>query len=118
MSLSPLSLVLALYSVAVHVPSTLSAAIPDTSYPVMPRQTNGTKHNVIPPLGVKKVYSEKLCDTIEKEIEAAAWTEASQYAQALASWRVNSSFQSTMDLYMGNDSRGPLGDILKGGTFM
>ena len=43
-----------------------------------------------------------------------AWNEALLYATALSSWQVNGSYQEAMDLYMGNDTRGPLGNIVEG----
>ena len=64
--------------------------------------------------GTKKYFAEALCTPYEKHIEHNAWLGALQYAEALASWQPNGSFQPAMDLYMGNDSRGQLGATLRG----
>ena len=100
-----------LLAIFVTVPI-LSNAMP--TIPVPLSQSIATKYNTTPPLGVKKVYSHKLCDPAERAVEQVSWVEAAQYAQALSSWRINSSFQPAMDLYMGNDSRGSLSSLLEG----
>lgn len=66
--------------------------------------------------GTKKYFAEALCTPHEKQIEHDAWWDALEYAQALARWQPNGSFQPAMDLYMGNDSRGPLSATLQGMT--
>ena len=80
----------------------------------MPRQYNDSVASVSLPTNVKKFYANTLCATDHKQIEEAAWSDASKYATALASWRINGPFQDAMDLYMGNDTRGPLGKVAIG----
>ena len=80
----------------------------------MPRQHNISDFNVSLPSDKKKFYANNLCSTEKKVAEKIAWNEALLYATALSSWHVNSSYQEAMDLYMGNDTRGPLGDIVEG----
>ena len=75
---------------------------------------NQNAAGVSPASGTKKYFAEASCSPEEKITERIAWGDALQYAQALASWQPNGSFQPAMDLYMGNDSRGPLGATLRG----
>ena len=62
----------------------------------------------------QKYLAEAFCTPYQKIVEQEAWRDALQYAQALARWQPNSSFQPAMDLYMGNDSRGQLSTTLQG----
>ena len=62
----------------------------------------------------QKYFAEAFCTPYQKFIEEVAWRGALQYAQALARWQPNGSFQPAMDLYMGNDSRGQLSTALQG----
>ena len=64
--------------------------------------------------GAHKYFAEASCAPYQKVIEEVAWRDALRYAQALASWQPNNSYQPAMDLYMGNDSRGPLSEALRG----
>lgn len=98
-------------SLAVLVPLALAVPAPQPSTSALTLQTY---NDVNPPIGLKKVYSSKWCSAEDKEIEQAAWDDSLQFAKALASWKPNGRFQSTMDLYMGNHTREPLGADLKG----
>ena len=62
----------------------------------------------------QKYFADALCTPDQKSVEEVAWRDALQYAQALARWQPNNSFQPAMDLYMGNDSRGQLSTTLRG----
>lgn len=64
--------------------------------------------------GTQKYFADALCTPAQRVVEQIAWNDAQRYAQALASWRPNGSFQPAMDLYMGTDSDGPLSDVLEG----
>lgn len=63
---------------------------------------------------MKKFYANALCCPEKQLIEQTTWNDASHYAHALGSWHPNGPYQAAMDMYMGNDSRGPIGDILAG----
>lgn len=93
---------------------TSSAVVPPQKFPMLPRQTNSSKNDVSLPNATKKFYANALCSPEKQLIEQLTWNDASLYANALASWRPNGSYQAAMDMYMGNDSRGPIGDILEG----
>ena len=84
------------------------------SFPVMPRQYNESNTGVSLPNDTLKFYANNYCTTGQIQIEQEAWNDALPYALALASWRFNSTYQEAMDLYMGNDTRGPLGRIVEG----
>lgn len=84
----------------------------------MPRQYNYSNVGASLPNDAKKFYSNILCTDERKEIEQEAWSSAWEYAKALLSWRVNGSHQNAMDLYMGSDSRGPLGKVIQGAASM
>lgn len=83
-------------------------------FPLMPRQTNSSISGFSLPNTTKKFYAKALCSSEQQQVEQIAWNDAFAYAHALASWNANGSYQAAMDLYMGNDTRGPLGDILEG----
>lgn len=83
-------------------------------FPVMPRQYNDSNVHVNLPNDTKKFYANNLCTPERIQIEQVAWSDALMYALALASWRVNSTYQEAMDIYMGNDTRGPLGRVVEG----
>ncbi|KAL9077109.1 MAG: hypothetical protein Q9161_000375 [Pseudevernia consocians] len=74
---------------------------------------NQSATGVSPAHGTQKYFAEGLCTPTQKAIEQIAWNDARRYAQALASWRPNGSFQPAMDLYMGTDSGGQLSQILE-----
>ncbi|KAF6234441.1 hypothetical protein HO173_007474 [Letharia columbiana] len=93
--------------------SVWSAATPVTKFPILPRTANQSTTGVSPASGTKKYFAETFCTPYQKLIEKIAWRDALQYAQSLASWQPNGSFQPAMDLYMGNDSRGQLGATLR-----
>ena len=76
--------------------------------------TNQSTIGVSPASDTKKYFAEAVCTPDQKLVERVAWRDALHYAQALASWQPNGSFQAAMDLYMGNDSRGQLGATLQG----
>ena len=95
-------------------PPAWSAAVPATKFPVLPRMANQSATGVSPAPGTQKYFAEGLCTPTQKAIEQIAWNDARRYAQALASWRPNGSFQPAMDLYMGTDSGGQLSQILEG----
>lgn len=109
------SLAFSLY-LSASVPPVWSTAAPATEFPKLPRMTNQTATDVSLASGTKKYFAETLCSPHDRQVEYNAWQGALQYAQALASWQPNGSFQPAMDLYMGNDSRGPLGGELWGMT--
>lgn len=117
MSPCSLKLVVTAFSLAGLVPLASAAAMPDSWSSMLLQPTNLSPTNVSPPIGVKKIYASKLCSHQDKTIEQDAWNDALKFARALASWEANSSFQSAMDLYMGNHSRGPLGVTLRGMIF-
>lgn len=94
-------------------PSLWSTAAPVTNFPILPRMANQSTTGQSPASGTKKYFAEALCTPDQKLVEQVAWSDALQYAQALASWQPNGNFQPAMDLYMGNDSRGPLGATLR-----
>ncbi|CAD6569844.1 MAG: hypothetical protein ASARMPREDX12_003100 [Alectoria sarmentosa] len=75
--------------------------------------TNQSTIGVSPASDTKKYFAEAVCTPDQKLVERVAWRDALHYAQALASWQPNGSFQAAMDLYMGNDSRGQLGATLQ-----
>ncbi len=75
---------------------------------------NQSATNVSPANSTQKYFAESFCNATQKVIEQVTWDDALKYAQALASWQSNGSFQPAMDLYMGNDSRGQLGAVLRG----
>lgn len=91
-----------------------SAAAPATKFPILPRMANQSATGVSPANSTQKYFAEALCTPAQKAIEQIAWDDARRYAQALASWRPNGSFQPAMDLYMGTDSGGPLSQELEG----
>lgn len=91
-----------------------SAVVPAQKFPVMPRQINSSSTGVSLPNTTKKFYANALCSPEQEQVEQVAWNDASIYAHALASWHANGSYQAAMDMYMGNDSRGPIGEILAG----
>lgn len=91
-----------------------SAASPATTFPVLPRQANLTKTGFRPTSTTKKYFANAFCTVEQKIIEQVAWEDALLFAQALASWQINGSFQPAMDLYMGTGSRGPLSAVLEG----
>ena len=69
----------------------------------------------------KKYYFGASCTAGQKDLEQTAWSDALQYAQALASWRPGGAYQAAMNMYMGNDSGvltdgkpGRLAEILQG----
>ncbi|KAL6718041.1 hypothetical protein ACLMJK_004126 [Lecanora helva] len=80
----------------------------------MPRQSNESNIDVSLPNDTLKFYATTLCTADQLHIEQEAWDDALKYAMALASWRVNSTYQEAMDLYMGNDSRGLFARALQG----
>lgn len=75
---------------------------------------NQSAPGVSPADGTQKYYATALCTPAQMVGEAIAWADARRYAEALASWRPNQSFQPAMDLYMGTDSDGPLSELLQG----
>lgn len=77
---------------------------------------NQSTTGVSPDRDTHKYFAERLCTPAQMVNEAIAWSDARQYARALASWRPNGSFQPAMDLYMGTDSFGPLTELLEGMT--
>ena len=93
---------------------TSAAAAPPTNSPTLPRMANQSTLRDRPADNNQKYFAEALCTPYQKFIEEVAWRDALQYAQALARWQPNSSFQPAMDLYMGNDSRGQLSTTLRG----
>lgn len=99
---------------SLHLAST--SVVPAQKFPIMPRQTNSSNTGISLPNTTKKFYANALCNSEQEQVEQAAWNDAFAYAHALASWHANDSYQTAMDMYMGNDSRGPIGDILEGGT--
>ena len=103
-------------SLLASAPPVRSAIAPVMKSPILPRTANQSITDAIPLSGVKKYFAEALCTPEQRSIEEIAWGDALQYAQALASWQPNGAFQPAMDLYMGNDSRGPLGATLRGMT--
>ena len=80
----------------------------------MPRQYNRSIDDASMPGDIKKFYSHSYCTSDQIKQEQDAWKDAGLYAKALASWQVNGSYQEAMDLYMGTDTRGPLGEIVEG----
>ena len=107
------SLAFSLYILA-SVPPVWSSAALASKFPKLPRMTNQSATDVSLASGTKKYFAETLCSPNDRQVEHNAWQGALQYAQALASWQPNGSFQPAMDLYMGNDSRGQLGGELRG----
>lgn len=101
-------------SLVAPAPSLRSTATPDTKFPILPRLANQSATGQSPASDTKKYFAEAFCTPDQKLVEQVAWRDALRYAQALASWQPNGSFQPAMDLYMGNDSRGPLGTTLRG----
>ena len=75
---------------------------------------NQSLFSVSPAKGTQKYFADAYCTPAQRAIEEEAWGDAGRYAQALASWRPNETFQPAMDLYMGTDSVGPLSDVLEG----
>ena len=96
------------------VPPAWSVAALAKKFPILPRTANQSAIDVSPANGTLKYFAEGLCTAEQRAIEQTAWDDARRYAQALASWRPNGSFQPAMDLYMGTDSRGPLNQVLEG----
>lgn len=101
-------------SVLASTPPAWSAPAPATDSPILPRVVKQGNAGVSPASGTRKYFADAFCTPYQKLVERIAWSDALQYAQALASWQPNGSFQPAMDLYMGNDSRGPLGATLRG----
>ena len=95
-------------------PPTWSAAATATRHPILNQMTNENIFGESPADQNQKYLAEAFCTPYQKIIEQEAWRDALQYAQALARWQPNSSFQPAMDLYMGNDSRGQLSTTLQG----
>lgn len=62
----------------------------------------------------QKYLAQAFCTPYQRFVEEVAWRGALQYAQALARWQPNSSFQPAMDFYMGTDSRGQLSAAIRG----
>lgn len=93
---------------------TSAAAAPPTNSPVLHRMASQSNFGDRPADDNQKYFAEALCTPYQKFVEEVAWRDALQYAQALARWQPNSSFQPAMDLYMGNDSRGQLSTTLRG----
>lgn len=89
--------------------------VPAQKFPVMPRQTNSSENGVSLPHTTKKFYAHALCNAEQEQIEQEAWYGAAVYAYAMIWWHANGPYQDTRDIYMGNDSRGPIVDVPKGG---
>ncbi|KAL9135770.1 MAG: hypothetical protein Q9175_003029 [Cornicularia normoerica] len=88
-------------------------AAPVLKFPILPRMANLSATGVSLADGTQKYFADALCTPAQRVVEQIAWNDAQRYAQALASWRPNGSFQPAMDLYMGTDSDGPLSDVLE-----
>ena len=95
-------------------PPAWSAAPTATKVPILPRMANQSTVAYSPANNTQKYFAEAFCTPFQKLIESLAWRDALRYAQALASWQPNSTFQPAMDLYMGIDSRGQLSAPLRG----
>lgn len=111
---NPIVLLAFSLSLIASAPSIWSAAASVNKFPILPRIANQSTTGFSPANETKKYFAEAYCTPYQKLIERVAWGDALQYAQALASWQPNDSFQPAMDLYMGNDSRGELGATLQG----
>ena len=96
------------------VPPVWTAAASGTKFPILPRMANQSTLRDSPANDDKKYIADALCTPHQKLTEKVSWREALLYAQALASWQPNSTFQPAIDLYMGNDSRGQLSTPLQG----
>ena len=75
---------------------------------------NQSLTGVSPAKGTQKYFADAYCSPAQRAIEEESWGDAGRYAQALASWRPNGTFQPAMDLYMGTDSAGLLWEVLEG----
>ena len=95
-------------------PPTWSAAATATRLPILNQLANQSIYGDSSADQYQRYFAETLCTPHQKSVEEVAWRDALQYAQALARWQPNSSFQPAMDLYMGNDSRGQLSTTLRG----
>ena len=95
-----------------YLASALPAAAPAGYFPILPRVANQSAPNVSPAHGSQKYKA--LCTPEQLVNESTAWGDARLYAEALASWIPNGSYQPAMDLYMGTDSVGPLREVLQG----
>ena len=103
-------------SLLLSVTPVWSSAALAPKYPILPRMANQSTTGVSLASDTKKYFAEAVCTSHDKQIEHESWLDALQYAQALDRWQPNGSFQPAMDLYMGNDSRGELGAIIRGMT--
>ena len=96
--------------------SPISSYVPRS--PLVPRQNaqHNNDHGSVEQLDMfsSKFFANALCTENHKRVERRSWIEASKYAEALASWQVNGTYQEALDLYMGNSTRGPLGKIVEG----
>lgn len=97
-----------------YLASALPAAAPAEYFPILPRVANQSARNVSPAHGSQKYIAKALCTPEQLVNESKAWDDARLYAEALASWIPNGSYQPAMDLYMGTDSVGPLREVLQG----
>ena len=109
------SLAFTLFLVSTASP-TWSAAATATRHPILDQLVNKSIFGDSSADQYQKYFAEAFCTPYQKAVEEQAWFDALQYAQALARWQPNSSFQPAMDLYMGNDSRGQLSTTLRGMT--
>ena len=85
-----------------------------TRHPILNQMANQSIYGDSCADKYQKYFADTSCTPYQKAVEERAWLDALQYAQALARWQPNSSFQPAMDLYMGNDSRGQLSTTLRG----
>ena len=95
-------------------PPTWSAAATAMRHPILNQMADQSIFGGSSADQYQKYFAEAFCTPYQRLVEEAAWRDALQYAQALARWQPNSSFQPAMDLYMGNDSRGQLSTTLQG----
>ena len=102
-----------LYEVTSAAP-TSDFYMPGPRAPIIPRQTNSSIDNVSLPSDSHRFYAGRFCSTLQRQVEQIAWRDAMLYAEALTLWSPNQTYQAAMDLYMGNHTRGTLGNILEG----